>query len=108
MVQDWAKSSDTPLLVGTNIRDGLAFDEEDCVGIGRSTLLFLFVGTHERAEKIGLTPFGEFIPLVSTVPETASVPDEFCPGRQSGAGLAQGDAPGRFVLGSIRLATPIC
>ena len=111
MVQDWAKASDTPLLVGTNIRDGLAFDEKGLRWDRQvnASVLVRPDGTHERAEKIGLTPFGEFIPLVSTVPELRQFLMNFVPdGSPIGAGLAQGDDPGRFVLGSIRLATPIC
>jgi len=111
MVQDWAKASDTPVLVGTNIRDGLAFDERGLRWDRQvnASVLVRPDGTHERAEKIGLTPFGEFIPLVSTVPELREFLMNFVPdGSPIGAGLAQGDAPGRFVLGSIRLATPIC
>ena len=111
MVQDWAKASDTPLLVGTNIRDGLAFDERGLRWDRQvnASVLVRPDGTHERAEKIGLTPFGEFIPLVSTVPELRQFLMNFVPdGSPIGAGLAQGHAPGRFVLGSIRLATPIC
>ena len=111
MVQDWAKASDTPLLVGTNIRDGLAFDERGLRWDRQvnASVLVRPDGTHERAEKIGLTPFGEFIPLVSTVPELRQFLMNFVPdGSPIGNGLAQGDDPGRFVLGSIRLATPIC
>ena len=106
MVWDWAKSSDTPLLVGTNIRDGLAFDEGKwgCDRQVNASVLVRPDGTHERAEKIGLTPFGEFIPLVSTMPELRQLLMNFVPeGSPIGAGLAQGQAPGRFVLGSIRL-----
>ena len=111
MVQDWAKASNTPLLVGTNIRDGLAFDERGLRWDRQvnASVLVRPDGTHERAEKIGLTPFGEFIPLVSTVPELRQLLMKFVPeGSPIGAGLAQGQTPGRFALGSIRLATPIC
>ena len=81
MVQDWAKSSDTPLLVGTNIRDGLAFDERGLRWDRQvnASVLVRPDGTHERAEKIGLTPFGEFIPLVSTVPELRQFLMKFVP-----------------------------
>ncbi|MEO1597575.1 MAG: nitrilase-related carbon-nitrogen hydrolase, partial [Planctomycetota bacterium] len=111
MVQNWAKEFDMPLLVGTNIRDGLAFDES---GLNwdrqvNASVLVRPDGTQERAEKIGLTPFGEFIPFVSTVPELRQFLLKFVPeGSPIGAGLAQGHAPGRFGLDSIRLATPIC
>lgn len=111
MVQNWAKEFDMPLLVGTNIRDGLAFDES---GLNwdrqvNASVLVRPDGTQERAEKIGLTPFGEFIPFVSTVPELRQLLLKFVPeGSPIGAGLAQGHAPGRFGLDSIRLATPIC
>jgi apolipoprotein N-acyltransferase len=111
MVQHWAKEFDTPLLVGTNIRDGLVFDERRLNWDRQvnASVLVRSDGTHERAEKIGLTPFGEFIPLVSTVPELRQLLLKFVPeGSPIGAGLAQGRAPGRFVLDSIRLATPIC
>ena len=111
MVQDWTKEFDTPLLAGTNIRDGLAFEERGLRWDRQvnASVLVRPDGTHERAEKIGLTPFGEFIPLVSTVPELRQLLLKFVPeGSPIGAGLAQGHAPGRFVLDSIRLATPIC
>ena len=111
MVQDWTKEFDTPLLAGTNIRDGLAFDERGLRWDRQvnASVLVRPDGTYERAEKIGLTPFGEFIPLVSTVPELRQLLLKFVPeGSPIGAGLARGHAPGRFVLDSIRLATPIC
>ncbi|MAW41229.1 MAG: apolipoprotein N-acyltransferase [Phycisphaerae bacterium] len=111
MVKAWAKEFETPMLVGTNIRDGLVIDE---TGLNwdrqvNASVLVHPDGTTERAEKIGLTPFGEFIPLVSTVPELRELLLKFAPeGSPIGAGLARGETPGRFELGGIRLATPIC
>ena len=80
MVQDWAKASDTPCSWGRTSGMVWLLMREDCVDRQvNASVLVRPDGTHERAEKIGLTPFGEFIPLVSTVPELRQFLMNFVP-----------------------------
>lgn len=111
MVKAWSQKTGTPMLIGTNIRDGLSIGASGLTWDRQvnASVLIQSDGTIERSEKIGLTPFGEYIPFVSTVPSLRDLLLKFVPeGSPIGAGLARGPAPVRFELKDVRLSAPIC